>query len=112
MDFTVAGNVLAALLLVIPAITAYFRRQSRAQRRENRRLRALVQEYDVHLYTLERKGWTSRGVRPPTRPELLKALAAEVVRKVPVERKRSVTVLRDGAVVVVGSKSAGTGYKL
>jgi hypothetical protein len=77
VDFTVAGGVLGALLLAIPAIGAFFERRSRAQRRENRKLRALVQEYDVHLYTLERKGWTSRGVRPPPRPELLRALSAD-----------------------------------
>jgi hypothetical protein len=77
VDFTLIGSVLGALLLAIPAIGAYFQRQSRVQRRENRRLRALVQEYDVHLYTLERKGWTSRGVRPPPRPELLRTLTAD-----------------------------------
>jgi hypothetical protein len=77
VDFTVAGSVLGALLLAIPAIGAFFERRNRAQRRENRKLRALVQEYDMHCYTLERKGWTSRGVRPPPRPELLRALSAD-----------------------------------
>ena len=41
---------------------------------------------------------------------ILNALADAEVRKVPVVKKRSVIVLRDGASVADGSSMAGTGY--
>lgn len=77
MDFTIAGSVLAALLIAIPAIATYFQRANRATRRENRRLRVLVQEFDLHTFRLEREGFSARGVRPPTRPGPLRALAVD-----------------------------------
>lgn len=77
MDFTIVGSLVGGLLIAIPAIAAYFRRSTRATRRENRRLRALVQEQDLHMYRLERLGWTRHGRRPPARPALLQALHAD-----------------------------------
>jgi hypothetical protein len=43
---------------------------------------------------------------------MLKALAEEAVRNVPEVRNRRVAVLREGAVVMLGSRMAGTGYRL
>jgi hypothetical protein len=40
---------------------------------------------------------------------MLKALADEAVRNVPEVRKRRVMVLKEGAVVVLGSSIVGTG---
>lgn len=74
MDFTILGGVVGALLLAIPAVTAYYSREARKQRREIRKLRALVQEFDVHVFALERKGWTSKGEPAPPRPRALRAV--------------------------------------
>lgn len=77
MDFTILGGVVGALLIAIPAVTAFFQRSTRSTRRENRKLRALVQEFDVHLFTLERAGWTSQGLPAPSRPPTLRAVNAD-----------------------------------
>jgi len=74
VDFTILGGVVGALLLAIPAVTAYYSRESRKQRAEIRKLRALVQEFDVHVFALERRGWTSRGEPAPRRPRALRAV--------------------------------------
>jgi hypothetical protein len=74
VDFAIAASVLSALLIAIPAITAFFQRQNRLTRRENRQLRVLAQEDDLHLFALERE-LTRRGIRPPVRPAPLQALA-------------------------------------
>jgi hypothetical protein len=76
VDFTIVSAVLAALLLAIPTVATYFRRETRKTRAENRRLRAIVQEFDLHCFSLERS-WTARGQRPPPRPELLRVLYAD-----------------------------------
>lgn len=77
MDFTILGGVVGALLLAIPAIGAYFQASTRRTRRENRKLRALVQEGDVHMFLLEREGWTRHGERPPPRPKVLQGVSAD-----------------------------------
>lgn len=72
MDLTIVGSALGALLIALPTVSLYFSRQTRVARRQNRQLRALVQEQDVWLYRLEREGWTLRGLRPPQRPLVLR----------------------------------------
>lgn len=85
MDFTIVGGLLTVLLTAIPAAGAYFQRQTRRIRRENRLLRNVAQEADLHIFALERL-LSSRGIRPPARPELLRAVAGDDTDDTPAAR--------------------------
>lgn len=71
MDLTTLSSVLLPALGALGLIGTYLSRQSRRDRSRLRAAERWMQEADLHMYFLERDGYTQRGRRPPPRPKIL-----------------------------------------
>lgn len=67
-DPTLIGNVLLGLFLAITTLAGKFGTQARATRKENRRLRAREELWEIHTYEL-RTAMARHGIPRPPAPK-------------------------------------------